>query len=111
LPKAGFFSIPSALALMLPKPTLMSLAVRDQAPAQHIEAALRGLGVVAHDGQESVGATFQLGGKLGVGRFGGIEKTSLISLTSEERRARPHMRGNIAWRSGAYGRCQWSISL
>jgi hypothetical protein len=27
----------------------------------------------------------------GVGRSGGIEKTSLISLTSEERRARPHM--------------------
>jgi phosphatidylserine/phosphatidylglycerophosphate/cardiolipin synthase-like enzyme len=29
---------------------------------------------------------------LGVGRCGGIEKTSLISLTSEERRARPHWR-------------------
>jgi hypothetical protein len=29
----------------------------------------------------SVGATFQLGGKFGVGRSGGIEKTSLISLT------------------------------
>src|ERR1700739_1169320 len=27
----------------------------------------------------------------GVGRCGGIEKTSLISLTSEERRTRPHM--------------------
>jgi hypothetical protein len=33
----------------------------------------------------------QLGGKLTVGRCGGIEKTSLISLTSEERRTRPHM--------------------
>jgi hypothetical protein len=44
-------------------------------------------------GRESVGATFQLGGKFGVGRSGGIEKTSLISLTSEERRARPHMAG------------------
>ena len=31
--------------------------------------------------------TFQLGGKFGVGRSGGIEKTSLISLTSEDRRA------------------------
>jgi hypothetical protein len=40
----------------------------------------------------SVGATFQLGAKFGAGRSGGIEKTSLISLTSEERRARPHMR-------------------
>jgi hypothetical protein len=28
-----------------------------------------------------------------VGRSGGIEKTILISLTSEERRARPHMSG------------------
>jgi hypothetical protein len=28
---------------------------------------------------------------LGAGRAGGIENTSLISLTSEERRARPHM--------------------
>ena len=65
--------------------------VGDQAPAQHVEAALFGLGVVAHDRQGSVGATFQLGGKFGVGRSGGIEKTSLISLTSEERRTRPHM--------------------
>src|SRR2546430_1178383 len=32
-------------------------------------------------GRESVGATFQLGGKFGVGLSGGIEKTSLISLT------------------------------
>ena len=38
-----------------------------------------------------MGAAFQLGGKLGVGRCGGIEKTSLISLTSEERRTRPHI--------------------
>jgi porin len=38
-------------------------------------------------------ATFQLGGKFGIGRCGGIEKTSLISLTSEERRARPHITG------------------
>jgi hypothetical protein len=29
--------------------------------------------------------TFQLGAVFGVGRCGGIEKTSLISLTSEER--------------------------
>jgi hypothetical protein len=65
--------------------------VRHQPPAQHVEAALAGLGVVADAGRESVGATFQLGGKFGVGRWGGIEKTSLISLTSEERRTRPHM--------------------
>ena len=41
-------------------------------------------------GSGSVGATFQLGAILGVGRCGGIEQTSLISLTSE-RRARPQM--------------------
>ena len=29
--------------------------------------------------------------EFGVGRCGGIEKTSLISLTSEERRTRPHI--------------------
>jgi hypothetical protein len=39
-------------------------------------------------GRASVGATFQLGAVFGVGRCGGIEKTSLISLTSEERRTR-----------------------
>jgi hypothetical protein len=38
-----------------------------------------------------VGAAIQLGGKFGVGRCGGIEKTSLISLTPEERRTRPHI--------------------
>jgi hypothetical protein len=47
-------------------------------------------------GSRSVGAAFQLGGKLGVGRCGGIEKTSLISLTSEERRTRPQARRALA---------------
>jgi hypothetical protein len=47
--------------------------------------------VQANTGSRSVGAAFQLGGKLGVGRCGGIEKTTLISLTSEERRTRPDM--------------------
>jgi hypothetical protein len=42
-------------------------------------------------GSWSVGAAFQVGAKFGVGRCGGIEKMSLISLTSEERRTRPHM--------------------
>jgi len=37
----------------------------------------------------------------GVGRSRGIEKTSLISLTSEERRARPHMSGKVARRFDA----------
>jgi hypothetical protein len=47
-------------------------------------------------GSGSVGATFQLGAMFGVGRSGGTAKTSLISLTSEERRTRPHMRASIA---------------
>src|SRR6516165_10548412 len=51
-------------------------------------------------GRESVGATFQLGGKFGVGRSGGIRKTSLISLTSDDRRARPHI-GPILAREAA----------
>jgi hypothetical protein len=42
-------------------------------------------------GSWSVGAPFQLGAKFGVGRCGGIERTSLISLISEERRTRPHI--------------------
>ena len=46
-----------------------------------------------------MGATFQLGAMLGVRRCGGIENTSLISLTSEERRARPHMARAIAGRA------------
>ena len=33
---------------------------------------------------------------LGIGRSGGMEKTSLISLTSEERRTRPYMVDNMA---------------
>jgi hypothetical protein len=37
----------------------------------------------------------------GVGRSGGIEKTSLISLTSEERRARPHMAAKVVRRGDA----------
>jgi len=39
-------------------------------------------------GSGSVGATSQFGAMFGVGRCGGSEKTSLISLTSEERRTR-----------------------
>jgi hypothetical protein len=44
-------------------------------------------------GSGSVGATFQLAPKFGLGRSGVIEKASLISLTSEDRRTRPHMTG------------------
>jgi hypothetical protein len=40
-------------------------------------------------GSWSVGAAFQLGGKFGVGRSGGMPRTSLVSLTSEGRRTHP----------------------
>jgi hypothetical protein len=46
-------------------------------------------------GSGSVGAAFQFGTKFGVYRSGGIEETSLISLASEERRTRPHIRRKI----------------
>src|SRR5438105_3036003 len=49
------------------------------------------LGLKRTIGRESVGATFQVGGKFGAGRSGGIPNAILISLTSEERRARPHI--------------------
>jgi hypothetical protein len=48
-----------------------------------------------------MGAAFQFAGMFGVGRSGGIEKTSLISLTSEERRARPRMNRKVARRFDA----------
>src|SRR5258708_35576763 len=86
--------MPSALALMLEKPTLMSFAQNGTRP-QRIMSKLRSPAFASKRmiGTGSVGATFQLGAMFGVGRCGGIEKTSLISLTSEERRTRPHMVG------------------
>src|SRR6516162_9625142 len=89
---AGLLSIPSALALMFAKPTLRSLAHNGTRP-QRRRSRLRSPALRSYrtTGSKSVGAAFQLGGKLGLGRCGGIEKTSLISLTSEERWTRPHM--------------------
>src|SRR5712671_185207 len=77
---------------MLAKPTLRSLAQNGTRPHRS-RSRLRSPALVScrTTGSESVGATFQLGGKLGLGRCGGIENTSLISLTSEEIRTRPHM--------------------
>ena len=88
----GLFSIPLGLALMLEKPTLDNLdPVRDQ--AQRRRSKLRSLARRSYltTFSRSVGAPFQVCGKLGVGRSGGIEKTSLISFTSEVRRTRPRM--------------------
>src|SRR5437763_12172844 len=42
-------------------------------------------------GKLSVGATFQLGGKFGVGYSGGTQNAILISLTSPSSLALPHM--------------------
>ena len=77
---------------MFEKPTLMSFAQNGTRP-QRITSSLRPSAVLSErtTGRSSVGAAFQLAGIFGVGRSDGIEKTSLISLTSEERRARPHM--------------------
>jgi len=56
-------------------------------PAHHVQAAFAGLGIVADD-REGVGwRDIPPGAMFGAGRCGGIAKTSLISLTSEERRA------------------------
>jgi hypothetical protein len=59
---------------------------------------------------------FQLGAMFGVGRCGGIEKTSLISPSSDERRRRPHMgqaqRGRSAgakgWRARDASASNWA---
>ena len=62
------------------KPTLMSLTqcgIRPQRSRSKLRSpALRSS---LTTGSRSVGAAFQLGGKLGAGPCGGIEKTSLIS--------------------------------
>jgi len=42
-------------------------------------------------GSGSVGATFRLAAKFGEGLSAGMPKAILISLTSDERRARPHI--------------------
>src|ERR1700731_2668550 len=42
-------------------------------------------------GRLSVGATFQLGGKFGVGKSGGTRNAILISLTSPSSLALPHI--------------------
>jgi hypothetical protein len=96
---------PLGLGVDVAKPTLRSLAQYGTRP-QRNKSRLRSPAftfeqddmdnwqecrIVRTTGSKSVGAVFQLGGNLGVGRCGGIEKTSLISLTSEERRTRPHM--------------------
>jgi hypothetical protein len=85
-------SDPLRLTLMSTKPTLMSFAQYGTSP-QRAKFRVRSPAFASKRtiGSWSVGAAFQLGAKFGVGRCGGMEKTRLISLTSEERRTRPHM--------------------
>jgi hypothetical protein len=89
-------SIPSALASMLAKPALMSFDQNGTKP-QRAKSRLRSPALTSNRtiGSWPVGAPFQVGGKFGLGRSGGIENASLISLTSVERRTRPHMARNM----------------
>ena len=85
---------PSAFAFMFAKSTFMSLAQNGTNP-QRIKSRLRSLALGSNRtiGKLSVGAPFHVGAKFGGGRSGGIENAILISMTSEERRTRPHMVG------------------
>jgi hypothetical protein len=66
---------------------------RHEPPAHHVQAALPSSGIEA-DHRKRVGWRYvPARGNVGGRSMLGIEKTSLISLTSEERRARPHMAG------------------
>jgi hypothetical protein len=65
---------------------------RHQASAHHLEAVPMVLRLSADDQHRSVGATFQLAAKFGVGRSGGMPNAIVIALTSEARRARLHIR-------------------
>ena len=106
--KADLVSIPPALALMLANPTLRSFAQYGTRPHRST-SRLRSPALASNrtTGSGSVGATFQLGGKFGIGRSGGIEKTSLISLTSEERRTRPHIADTRRRANGGPLLCRW----
>src|SRR5712691_13265869 len=88
----GLVSTVSAIALMVENPILMSFAQYGTRP-HRIRSSVRdpALGSYRTMGRLSVGATFQLGAKLGVGYSGGIRKAILISDTSVSSLARPHM--------------------
>src|ERR1700675_2443333 len=90
--KTGLVSMVSAIALMVENPILMSLAQYGTSP-HRIRSSVRCSGFPSYRtiGRLSVGATFQLGGKLGVGYSGGILNAILISETSVSSFARPHI--------------------
>ena len=83
---------------MLAKTALMSLTQNGTRP-QRITWRLRRWSFTSSRtiGSGSVGATVQLAAKCGVGRSGGMPNAILISLTSEDRRARPPIR---SWSRG-----------
>ena len=90
--EGGLALDPLGFGVMFERSTLMSFAYNGMSP-HRITSRLRSPALVSQQttGSGSVGAKFQLGAMFDTGRSGGIEKTSLISLTSEERGARPHM--------------------
>src|SRR5580700_1581397 len=90
--KTGFVSMVSAIALIVENPILMSLAQYGTRP-HRIRSSVRcwTFGSYRTIGRLSVGATFQLGAKFGVGYSGGIRNAILISETSVSSLARPHM--------------------
>src|SRR5262249_49200670 len=88
----GFVSTVSAIALIVEKPILMSFAQYGIKP-QRIRSRVRcpSFGLWRTIGKLSVGATFQLGGRFGVGYSGGTRNAILISLTSPSSLALPHI--------------------
>src|SRR6266571_3590776 len=90
--KTGLVSTVSAIALMVENPILMSFAQYGTSP-HRIRSSVRdpAFGSCRTMGRLSVGATFQLGGKFGVGYSGGIRNAILISDTSVSSFARPHI--------------------
>jgi hypothetical protein len=84
-------STSSARALIVEKPILSSFAQNGMSP-QRITSRRRCRSLASYrtTGSGSVGATFQLAAKFGVGRSGGMPNAILMSL-AEERWARPHI--------------------
>ena len=66
----------------------IALEVRDQAPAQHIEAALPGLGIVPHHGRRLADGKFQSGWTLGTALR--VPNTFARSAGVRYRAKRPH---------------------
>jgi len=68
-----------------------NIAIGHQSPPRQVQAALAGLGIVAHHGEKVSRRTVPSRRKVWGRPMGRTKKTSLISLTPEERRTRPHI--------------------